>query len=86
MTAPHTKVSILHTGTALLFNSLRDTHTSADSVHTDNVFVYDTHAQVQILRARTFVRLLVWATHTTVHIVCTGKALVFTSLRDCMRV
>ena len=39
MTAPVTKVAILCTGTALLFNSLRDTHTIAYSVHRDSAFV-----------------------------------------------
>ena len=43
MTAPYTKMAILYTGTAFLFNSLRDTHTIADPVHRDSAFDYDAH-------------------------------------------
>ena len=81
MTAPYTKMAILYTGTALLFNSLRDTqilytgtallitmHTKAvDSVHRDSLFVYSS------------------ARRTELQILCTGTAFSLIGARACIR-
>jgi hypothetical protein len=84
MTAPFTKVAILITGTALLCNSLRDTHTRADSVYRDSVFVYDTR-KFQILCTGTEFVFNYSAGRTELQIICTETAFSFTSLRDCIR-
>ena len=81
MAAPYTKMAILYTGTAFLFNSLRDTqilctgtallitmHTKAvDSVHRDSFFVYSS------------------ARRTELQILCTGTAFSLIGARDCIR-
>jgi hypothetical protein len=63
MTAPVTKVAILYTGTALLFNSLRGTHRQSQILCTGTALLFnslrDTHRQSQIL--------------------CTGTAFLFTT-------
>ena len=63
MTAPVTKVAILYTGTALLFNSLRDTHTIADPVHRDSAFDYDAHKRCRFCAQGQFFRVLLCTTH-----------------------
>jgi len=63
MTAPLTKVAILFTGTALLFNSLRDTHTIADSVHRDSAFVDNADKHCRFCAQGLVFRLLFCTTH-----------------------
>jgi hypothetical protein len=84
MTAPHTKVTILFTGTALVFNSLRDTHTNADYVHRDSVFVYDTHKHCRFCAQGLFFPYY-YTRCTELQILSTGTALLLTSLRGCIR-
>ena len=75
MTAPVTKVAILYTGTALLFNSLRGTHRQSQILCTGTALLFnslrDTHrfcAQGQRFRLR----------HTRkFQILCTGIEFVF---------
>ncbi len=49
MTAPVTKVAILYTGTALLFNSLRDTHRQSHILCTGTAFCLRHTRKFQIL-------------------------------------
>jgi hypothetical protein len=46
MTAPVTKVAILYTGTALLFNSLRGTHRQSQILRTGTAFLFTTHTKI----------------------------------------
>ena len=71
MTAPFTKVAILITGTALLFNSLRVTHTISYSVHRDRVFVYNAHKHCRSC-AQGIVFVYYSARRTELLIMCTG--------------
>ena len=84
MTAPVTKVAILFTGTALLFNSLRRARTIADSVHRDSAFVdnADKHGR---FCAQGWFFVYYSARRTELLIMCTGTAFLPTSARDCIR-
>jgi hypothetical protein len=84
MTAPVTKAAILYTGTALLFNSLRDTHTIADPVHRDSAFDYDAHKRCRFCAQGQFFRVLLCTTHRIGRFSAQGHQIAYASLRDCM--
>ena len=84
MTAPFTKLAILYTGTALLFNSLRDTHTIADPVHRDSAFDYDANKCCRFCSQGQFF-VYYSARRTELQILCTGTAFSLTGARDCIR-
>ena len=85
MTAPFTKVAILFTGTALLFNSLRDTHTQLEILCTGTALLFTMHTNTADYVHRDWFFVYYSARRTELLIMCTGTAFLSTSARDCIR-
>ena len=84
MTAPVTKVAILFTGTAFLFNSLRGTHRQSQILCTRAALLFnslrDAHRQSQILCTGT--AFFVYDTHGNSRFCAQGLNLCSTILQD----
>ena len=85
MTAPFTKVAILITGTALLFNSLRDTHTQLQILCTGTALLLTMQTNTADSVHRDWFFVYYSARRTELLIMCTGTAFLPTSARDCIR-
>ena len=85
MTAPVTKVAILYTGTALLFNSLRGTHRQSQILFTGTALLFnslrDTHTDSRRFCAQGQ-RFFVYDTHENSRFCAQGLNLCSTILQD----
>jgi hypothetical protein len=85
MTAPVTKVAILYTGTALLFNSLRDTHTQSQILCTGTALLITMHTNAVDSVHRDSFFVYYSARRTELQILFTGTAFSLIGARDCIR-